>query len=371
MPNQPPLKWPLPTEVHPTGVRCFQVPVPDERAYIGAFLGAIFLLTKPYAWQNDVDHTALEVGAVWREIFDNLVGCSVFDVRTDPTNSCILQKFDSDLGEWVDFADISDCIASNFPPDNPPGRSQPGPNSGGPTPAADACYDYDLELKGNGMVLVPVAIHAGYTITVSNSDGAIQTDGVALFDWLCPTGENFLAGICSGTPSNESGDPMPSEAHGSIIMALPDGTFTTMADGVAYTVPDTMVDGNYVLQVNDETLSDNLGSFTFHLQVCNNTPCANITYLLGATGPDRACVGDEFDYNVTVFDGSVWNGGIVFDRCCTLTLVSQSGAIVTSADHNDCDGSGHAGFDTTDVTKIGTNSSIGTFTLHFRLDSVI
>lgn len=96
----------------------------------------------------------------------------------------------------------------------------------------------------------------------------------------------------------------------------------------------------------------------------------HLTYLLGATGPASVLTGQEFDYVVSVFDGTAWNGGIEFDACCNLTLVSQTGATVTQADSEDCGHTYHNGFNLTNVTKIGTNSTIGAFTLHLRLDSV-
>jgi len=43
---------------------------------------------------------------------------------------------------------------------------------------------------------------------------------------------------------------------------------------------------------------------------------------------------------------------------------------VTQADSEDCGHTYHNGFNLTNVTKIGTNSTIGAFTLHLRLDSV-
>lgn len=76
MPHQKPMKWPLPETLHPAGRVCYQVSIPNEVHYIGAFLGAMFLLTKPYAWADDPDHTAIEVGAVWRDIYNELApGC--------------------------------------------------------------------------------------------------------------------------------------------------------------------------------------------------------------------------------------------------------------------------------------------------------
>lgn len=104
---------------------------------------------------------------------------------------------------------------------------------------------------------------------------------------------------------------------------------------------------------------------------CADCPgnCVDIVYLLGATGPNTVCIGDEFDFTVSVYGGGVWNGGMQFSKCVSMTLVSQSGAIVTGADFDDCNAQNHAGFNPVNVLKIGTNSSIGAFVLHFRLDS--
>lgn len=70
--KNPPMRWALPEVVDPENRLCYSVPVPDDRLHIAAFMGALFLLTKPYSWANDEDHTALDVAAVWKPIFDEV-----------------------------------------------------------------------------------------------------------------------------------------------------------------------------------------------------------------------------------------------------------------------------------------------------------
>lgn len=58
----------LPENVHPETIK-FCIEVPNEFWYLQAFWGALWTLTRPYNHADDDDHTALEVGAVWRDLW--------------------------------------------------------------------------------------------------------------------------------------------------------------------------------------------------------------------------------------------------------------------------------------------------------------
>jgi hypothetical protein len=77
-------KWVLPTVVNPGVQRCYQVKVPDDPQHIAAFFGAMYALTKPYNWEDDSAHTAIDVGAVWDDIYQQLAviecGTAIFPI---------------------------------------------------------------------------------------------------------------------------------------------------------------------------------------------------------------------------------------------------------------------------------------------------
>jgi hypothetical protein len=71
----PRLLYELPDVVNPEDHICFQIQVPNDKKHIAAFRGALWTLASALYWQDDEAHTAKEVAAVWREIWDNLESC--------------------------------------------------------------------------------------------------------------------------------------------------------------------------------------------------------------------------------------------------------------------------------------------------------
>jgi len=118
--------------VDPADSVCFQVPVPNDRQHIAAFLGAVYELAKPYKWANDDAHTAIQVGAVWLAIFEALRrnncdcppggggdGDDMPRLRQSPTNPCILEQ-ECLPDQWITLFDVSLCLEGN------PGQPGPG-----------------------------------------------------------------------------------------------------------------------------------------------------------------------------------------------------------------------------------------------------
>lgn len=58
----------LPEVVNPPTIT-FCIEVPDDEIHLRAFWGALWALSRPYNWSDDEAHTALEVGAVWRDLW--------------------------------------------------------------------------------------------------------------------------------------------------------------------------------------------------------------------------------------------------------------------------------------------------------------
>lgn len=266
----PQARYVLPLVVDPSQTVCFQIEVPKDRYHIAAFLGAIFSLSTPYSWQNDNAHTAILVGAVWRKIFDNLqrdnccrpppVGSagaddgSEFMIRQNPDNPCEIQS-SVDGVTWCTFIDISLCI---------PAGPQPGGGSPQPSPGG-GCQTYHGQFQARNQWILPTVVSTGDTINIPDPTGAADDGGGT---WYCPDGQLFFAGNCVGLPTVTGTDPAVAAPH-MVIVANIGGTFYNVTGGV-FTVPGGISNQPVVLQVNDSTLSDNNGEYTFDVEVCNN-----------------------------------------------------------------------------------------------------
>jgi len=331
------MKWVLPEVVHPETTVCYQVHVPNERHYIGAFLGAMFLLSKPYAWGDDEAHTAIEVGAVWRRIFDELIagecvispncntGTTLEDmvgqqIRISPDDACIIQMWCID--HWEDWYNPKACI--------PGGATQNPP--GGEIPPGD-CATYDAVLSAAGQWLLPVSVDAGDTIEVIAASGGWTSDGGGT--WYCPDGSRYVLGICNPVGKFTDGaDPLPTAFHNSLIYQVDSGTWYP-STGVTV-IPVGISGAQVQFQINDSDLAGNFGSINFTVKVCKGAaPHITITPVAGSIlTATEASVGDVFYTTVSfVEEEGLYDGGFSCDGA-TLKIVS-----VTNYTNN---GTGHA-----------------------------
>lgn len=108
--KNPKAKYPLPDNIHPEGLRCFQVLIPDEPHYVAAFRGAMLAYASPISWQDDPEHKAKEVGEVLAPLIADMETCeeNMLDVRQNPTLPCILEKRPGS-GDWEQFANLQLC----------------------------------------------------------------------------------------------------------------------------------------------------------------------------------------------------------------------------------------------------------------------
>jgi len=264
--RNPLAKWVLPTVIDPPERVCYVVQVPNERQHIAAFLGAIADLASWYSWKEDPAHTAKDVAKVWRDIFDALISreCSMIggdDVQFRQ-NGCKLE-FSIDCVHWNTLYDPTECIQQI--------AGQPG---GGGTLGPGDCREYDVKLDGNGQWLLPVPVSTGDTVEVTAATGGWY-DGATL-TWRCPDGFVYILGACGGATTTESGDPINTAPHMSLLLKLLTTTpaYAEALTGI-YTVPGGVVNKNLSFQANDDNLADNAGSISFHVKVCNNeTPLA-------------------------------------------------------------------------------------------------
>lgn len=254
-------RWALPAVIDPPDRLCAVVPVPNDREHIAAFMGALYDLAKAYAWQNDASHTAMQVAAVWLNIWENIrlgncaLGAGGDDVQFRQ-NGCKLE-FSIDCVHWQTLYDPTACINAI--------AAQPG--GGGIIQPGD-CREYDVTLRGNDQWLLPVPVSTGFTVTVSAATGGWY-DGATLV-WRCPDGRVYLLGACGGATVTEPGDPINTAPHMTLLTRL-DTTGPQWFEILTgtYTVPAAVTNVNLTFQANDSGLADNAGSITFHVKVCN------------------------------------------------------------------------------------------------------
>jgi len=273
MRTKPPLKWALPEVVHPDKTRCFQILIPDDPGYIGAFYGAMYLLSKPYAWENDPAHTALEVGAVMRDVFDQLIFHGA--CQTPPADiGGLLEDFemplrvDCDCNVFVTCCDGTEKQILTADQIQLLLASQPG--SGTPTIPPGGCQTIHGTMGARDPWYLPALVSDGDTIEVMNTDGG-WNDG-DLSRWWCGDGQRFVGNACVGLEEQLPGDPLPTANHMCII-ALINGSYYDVSHG-PLTVPSGISNQQVLLLANDSAPSDNSGTQTFDVQVCNNQPAA-------------------------------------------------------------------------------------------------
>jgi len=175
--------------------------------------------------------------------------------RQDPDNPCLLQ-FSADGQCWCTVFDASKCN---------PNPTQPGP-TGGTRPAPGASSQDCYTLQANGQINLPYAVYPGDTIEITSADGA-GWDGNILDSWNCPDGSPYYFGACVGSGHTSGSDPLPSVSHMRLLVVID----TTYNDGMAGPVT---VGGSgpqsALIQVNDNVLSDNAGSYKVCVKLTNN-----------------------------------------------------------------------------------------------------
>jgi len=266
---KPIARYTLPDVVNPAKTICYQIEVPDNLFHRAAFFGQIYKLASAVAWDNDASHTALDVAAVWWDIFNNIKECSTPQtsgaggadegmellIRQNPDNPCILETSINGT-DWCAFADFSKCVG---------GPSQPGSGSPQPTPGGgQVCYH--ATLSANEQWLLPTPVNTGDTLVISNVQGA-WADGSG--SWYCPNGQNFVLFLCAGATVTGPSDPLNTQPHGSLIAKI-DTTWNEVGNGATLTVPSGVVNKTVTFQMNDPSLSDNSGQLTFDVCVTNN-----------------------------------------------------------------------------------------------------
>lgn len=159
-------------------------------------------------------------------------------------------------GEWVNIGGIGGAI--------PGAVTQPPPTT---TPPTNECRDFYVTLNARDKWLLPFPVSAGATIQVVDAAGG-WNDGTPT--WACPTGAVYGLGICGAPLALTAGDPIPTLPHMQIVAqyGTSGGWFDPMA--LPYIIPVGVTDAQVTFQANDSVLTDNQGSVTFKVRVCNN-----------------------------------------------------------------------------------------------------
>lgn len=312
-------KWPLPETVHPVGSKCVTINIPDDPAYNSAFWGAIYELTKPYAWGDDEDHTAIDVGAVWTEIYDEaranfLSQDCAMAIQFRQPNSCALEVSLDGGVTWDQIYTAEICVEEGIQDRLDDGTLAPGgqPGGGGSTPTQE-CYTYHIEISGNGRWYAPIPVRDGYTIVIQNLDGVWSEGNGITSNWYCPDGDQFVLGACTSFYTLNPADPLPTVKHMKLIGNI-GGTYLDLIDAL-YTVPNGTGTVDLTLQANDDLLSDNQGSIRGLVTICTGLWCFEWDFTVsdggwtvqpGEAGSYSAGVGwiavflDSQDYEVAI-----------------------------------------------------------------------
>lgn len=251
---------------------CCTLLIPNDETHISNFIGALYALTLWFNYIPDPDGVRKNkpVADVWRDIVTSIT----FSAQPCEKQPIYISEMDYEMaiceqlrysdgklqglccGQWVD-------ITGQLPGSGGTNPQQPG--SGTPQPAVGACQEYHATLNGNGQWLVPAPVSTGDTLTFSAFGGAAY-DGSDVF-WRCPDGQVYLAGNCSGGAFTSGADPLPSAPHMSLIVNIAGVYYSALTP---ITVPSGVSGANATVQLNDGTISDNQGSVSFNVSVCNN-----------------------------------------------------------------------------------------------------
>jgi len=257
----------LPPNRNPVGTRCIQIFIPDDDEWERDLYGEVSRLALWMLWERDVTKSGKPVADRWLRAIKTWRHC---DGSPLPTGVGLMEDFelplrvDCDCNVFVTCCDgtekqilTSDQVKALM-------SGQPGPGSEQPQPGG-GCVTYHGVMGAAGPWYVPTVFNSGDTIEFVSFDG-VTFDGGGI-DWRCADGGLFFAGANTGVKVNDPGDPINTTAHQKIIASI-NGTFYDVFPG-PFTIPGGISNGQMQLQINDSDLSNDAGTLTFDLKVCN------------------------------------------------------------------------------------------------------
>jgi len=279
----------LPTNLHPTDSVCFNVPVPNDPAYIQAFIGALYDTTLWLSWQKDANHKAIEAAKVmknvWWQVINHPAVCGLPGVSSriyEDINDMTGFRLDCNCNLFVECCDGTEKQILTADQVKALIQGQPGAGAPQPTPnGGSACYTG--QFQASGAFLVPTPVSTGDVLTLDVSGAGLDNSLGTV--WRCPDGEQFFGNACVGFPVLEPSDPIPAINHMRIIYKIGASYYDAMAG--PFTVPGGVVGQQVLLQVNDSNLADDYGTYTVSVCRQNNqtsTWSHDLDFTAGAQG---------------------------------------------------------------------------------------
>lgn len=299
--------YPLPANI-PSKTLCLTLQIPDDPDFFRLFYGALDHLSDWFNYDRDPAHTASRVATLWKATIKSIQFCAPAQtqligtcddmcvLRQNPSNMCQLQAQCAD-GSWVTVFDASLCVSNPAPGS---GATQPAPGGG----TASDCFT----LNANTVLPLPWLVNSGDTITISKAQGA-GNDGTNA-NWYCVDGSQYFLGACVGGGGTVSGDPAPTVNHMRLLIKLGSNYYDALAG--TFTVPAGVTNLQPFIQVNDTTIADNPGQYTFCAAVVNNQAAPPKAWhaLVDLTRTFKP-------FTVQVFSGQPsanWVGGVGFEQ---------------------------------------------------------
>jgi len=327
----------IPDVPEPEGTRCILVHVPDNLEHLAAFYGAVRTLTNWRNWALDPDHNATKCATLWRNLLEEFP-ITTFGECEMPTpifqqaGDCTLQVSYDEGATWEDIFNAQVCAdqAGDAAVDRAiesgkiPPIGQPGPD-GGIDP--DECRTFRVQLFANSRWLCPIPVSTGFRVTTSEAAGGWWDGDIAEL-WNCPSGQDYLLGLCNGGEQLVGTDPAPSLYHMRLIAEV-DGVFYD-AYNTDFVVPSGVTDEALYLQANDSGITDNQGSIWVTIEVCGDD-VAHLSHngaypVAGTLSQVDIAIGDSFDWTPN-YQGSCncFNDGFVVNIPVELEITAITG----------------------------------------------
>lgn len=91
--------YPLPAVIDNGLRKCVKLYIPDEPSHRQAFIGAIYNLTRWYAWERDDEKTGRQIAAVWSEVFAQML--ADMDSGCEENTPCFRFRPNAPFIEWI------------------------------------------------------------------------------------------------------------------------------------------------------------------------------------------------------------------------------------------------------------------------------
>lgn len=255
--------YPLPDNLIVTKTRCVQMEIPDDDQYFDLLRGALLDLTKWYKYQRDSSHSGRLVASNWWVAYDTLTKCKVCPPPF------LESEYDMSLCEQMRWQDGKLQLLCCGEWQDVPGTPPPGLTGGNQQPASGTvavgdCMEFDVVLQANNQWYSPVPVGGNFSIEITAASGGWSDGSI---NWKCPDGTPYVLGFCVGAPVYSGTDPAPSLPHMSLV-AVANSVWYPASSGTI-NIPGADPSEPLIIQANDSNLTDNTGSVSFHVKICN------------------------------------------------------------------------------------------------------